>query len=110
MGIKKLTPTSAARRFQTYLTRDEITTDKPYEPLLEPKKRISRPQQRRPHHDAPARRRGKAALSHHRFQARQDGHPGEGRHRRVRSESLGAHRVASLCWTARNDTSSRRSV
>jgi large subunit ribosomal protein L2 len=41
MGIKKLTPTSSARRFQTYLTRDEITTDTPYEPLLEPKKRIS---------------------------------------------------------------------
>ena len=41
MGIKKLTPTSSARRFQTYLTRDEITTDTPYEPLLEPKHRIS---------------------------------------------------------------------
>ena len=41
MGIKKLTPTSSARRFQTYLTRDEITTDKPYEPLLQPKRRIS---------------------------------------------------------------------
>jgi len=41
MGIKKLRPTSAARRFQTYLTREEITTDAPYEPLLEPKKRIS---------------------------------------------------------------------
>ena len=41
MGIKKLRPTSAATRFQTYLTREEITTDTPYEPLLEPKKRIS---------------------------------------------------------------------
>jgi large subunit ribosomal protein L2 len=41
MGIKKLRPTSAARRFQTYLTHEEITTDKPYEPLLEPKTRIS---------------------------------------------------------------------
>jgi len=41
MGIKKLRPTSSARRFQTYLTFDEITTDKPHEPLLEPKKRIS---------------------------------------------------------------------
>jgi len=41
MGIKKLTPTSSARRFQSYLTRDEITTDTPYEPLLEPKRRIS---------------------------------------------------------------------
>ena len=41
MGIKKLTPTSPARRYQTYLTRDELTTDQPYEPLLAPKKRIS---------------------------------------------------------------------
>jgi large subunit ribosomal protein L2 len=41
MGIKKLSPTSAARRYQTYLTRDEITTDKPYKPLLESKTRIS---------------------------------------------------------------------
>ncbi len=41
MGIKKLRPTSSATRFQTYLTRDEITTDIPYEPLLEPKRRIS---------------------------------------------------------------------
>ena len=29
MGIKKLTPTSPARRYQTYLTRDELTTDTP---------------------------------------------------------------------------------
>jgi large subunit ribosomal protein L2 len=41
MGIKKLTPTSPARRYQTYLTREEITTDKPEKSLLEPKKRIS---------------------------------------------------------------------
>jgi ribosomal protein L2, bacterial/organellar len=41
MGIKKLTPTSPARRYQTYLTRDELTNDRPYEPLLAPKKRIS---------------------------------------------------------------------
>ena len=41
MGIKKLTPTSPSRRYQTYLTLEEITTDKPYKPLLAPKKRIS---------------------------------------------------------------------
>ncbi|HSF25097.1 MAG TPA: 50S ribosomal protein L2, partial [Blastocatellia bacterium] len=41
MGIKKLTPTSPARRYQTYLTREELTGDLPYEPLLAPKKRIS---------------------------------------------------------------------
>jgi large subunit ribosomal protein L2 len=41
MGIKKLTPTSPARRYQTYLTNDELTTDQPYKPLLDSKKRTS---------------------------------------------------------------------
>ncbi|HQR31275.1 MAG TPA: 50S ribosomal protein L2 [Blastocatellia bacterium] len=41
MGIKKLSPTSPARRYQTYLTNDDLTTDKPYKPLLEHKKRTS---------------------------------------------------------------------
>src|SRR5262249_49664174 len=42
MGIKKLTPTSPARRYQTYLTREEVTVGAvPEKSLLEPKKRIS---------------------------------------------------------------------
>src|SRR2546423_12757867 len=42
MGIKKLTPTSPARRYQTYLTRDELTPGaEPEKALLESKKRIS---------------------------------------------------------------------
>jgi large subunit ribosomal protein L2 len=41
MGIRKLTPTSPARRYQTYLTRDEITRDTPEKGLLEKKVRIS---------------------------------------------------------------------
>ncbi len=42
MGIKKLKPTSPARRYQTYLTRDELTPKAiPEKSLLEPKKRIS---------------------------------------------------------------------
>lgn len=41
MGIKKLSPTSPARRYQTYLTNDDLTTDKPYKPLLDTKKRTS---------------------------------------------------------------------
>ena len=41
MGIKKLTPTSPARRYQTYLTRDELTPGaEPEKSLLEPKRRI----------------------------------------------------------------------
>ena len=42
MGIKKLTPTSPSRRYQTYLTRDELTKGaQPEESQLEPKTRIS---------------------------------------------------------------------
>src|SRR5512147_683426 len=41
MGIKKLSPTSPARRYQTYLTNDDLTTDKPYKPLLESKQRTN---------------------------------------------------------------------
>jgi large subunit ribosomal protein L2 len=42
MGIKKLTPTSPARRYQTYLTRDELTKGaEPEKSLLEKKTRIS---------------------------------------------------------------------
>ncbi|MBL8172791.1 MAG: 50S ribosomal protein L2 [Acidobacteria bacterium] len=41
MGIKKLSPTSPARRYQTYLTNDELTTDKPYKGLLESKQRTN---------------------------------------------------------------------
>ena len=41
MGIKKLTPTSPARRYQTYLTNDELTTSQPHKPLLDNKKRTS---------------------------------------------------------------------
>lgn len=41
MGIKKLSPTSPARRYQTYLTNDDLTTDSPHRPLLTSKKRTS---------------------------------------------------------------------
>ena len=41
MGVKKLSPTSPGRRYQTYLTRDEITAQKPFKPLVSPKTRIS---------------------------------------------------------------------
>ncbi len=36
MGIRKVKPTSAGRRFQTYATFDEITTDRPEKSLIQP--------------------------------------------------------------------------
>ena len=41
MGIKSYKPYTETRRYQTGLTFEEITTTKPYKPLLESKKRIS---------------------------------------------------------------------
>jgi large subunit ribosomal protein L2 len=39
MPLRSYKPTSAGRRFQTRATFEEITTDEPYKPLLEPQKR-----------------------------------------------------------------------
>jgi large subunit ribosomal protein L2 len=41
MGTKTYQPYTETRRFQTTLTFEELTSAKPYKPLLEPKKRIS---------------------------------------------------------------------
>jgi large subunit ribosomal protein L2 len=41
MPLRSYKPTSAGRRFQTRPTFEEITTDKPHKPLLEPQQRIS---------------------------------------------------------------------
>lgn len=41
MGIKKYKPTSPGRRFQTTHDFSEITTDKPYKPLLRPLKKTA---------------------------------------------------------------------
>jgi large subunit ribosomal protein L2 len=41
MGIKKLTPTSPARRYQTYLRNEDLTTSEPHKPLTVSKQRIN---------------------------------------------------------------------
>lgn len=41
MGIKKNKPTSAARRYQTYLTNEELSDVRPLKLLTEPKRRTS---------------------------------------------------------------------
>ncbi len=41
MPLRSYKPTSAGRRFMTRSTFEEITTDRPYKPLLEPQQRIS---------------------------------------------------------------------
>jgi len=39
MAIKTYRPTTSTRRFQTALVNDELTTNRPYKPLTEPKQR-----------------------------------------------------------------------
>ena len=55
-----------------------------------------RPQQPRPHHDAPPGRRPQAPLPHDRLQAHEGRRAGEGRRDRVRPEPVGADRAAPL--------------
>jgi len=40
MGIKTVAPVNSSRRFQTFLTKEEVTTEKPYKPLTVSKRRI----------------------------------------------------------------------
>ncbi len=107
MGIKKLTPTCPARRYQTYLTNDDLTTDKPYKPLLTSKKRTSG---RNNDGHITVRRRGggqsvttgSSISSEIRRAFRLKSRP---------SSTIRIGRRASLCSitpTARSDTSSRR--
>src|SRR5712672_1201003 len=55
MGIKKLAPTSPARRYQTFLTRDELTNSEPHKALLAPQTRTNG---RNAHGHITVRRRG----------------------------------------------------
>jgi large subunit ribosomal protein L2 len=41
MGIKSVAPVNSSRRFQTFLTKEEITADRPYKPLVVTKQRTN---------------------------------------------------------------------
>ncbi|MBI4468041.1 MAG: 50S ribosomal protein L2 [Acidobacteria bacterium] len=41
MGIKTVSPVNASRRYQTFLTKDEVSVEKPHKPLTVSRKRIS---------------------------------------------------------------------
>ena len=60
MPLRSYKPTSPGRRFMTRSTFEEITTDKPHKPLLEPQQAHQRPQQPGPPDRAPSRRRREA--------------------------------------------------
>jgi len=57
MPIKTYRPTTPTRRFQTVVSREDITKDRPERSLVEPIKRNRRPQQHGPRHVALHRRR-----------------------------------------------------
>jgi large subunit ribosomal protein L2 len=64
MGIKTYRPYTETRRFQTGLTFDELTSQKPHKPLLEPKSRISG---RNNHGEISVRHRGGGHKRHYRI-------------------------------------------
>ena len=57
MAIKKYKPTTPGRRGMTVTDYSVLSKVEPERSLLEPMKKISRPQQHRPHHRPPSRRR-----------------------------------------------------
>ena len=96
MPLRSYKPTSPGRRFMTRSTFEEITTDEPYKPLLEPQKRGSGRNNAGPAHRPPSRRRREAALPPDRLQARQARRARPARDDRVRPEPVGPHRPALL--------------
>ena len=96
MAVKKFKPTSPGVRFQTKLDFQEISPVRPEKRLYGRAALDRRPQQPGPD-DVPLHgRRPQAALPDDRLPARQAGHPGQGRHDRVRPEPHGADRAAPL--------------
>ena len=96
MGIKKLTPTSAARRYQTYLTRDELTLGAVPEVSARAEEAYLGTQQRWSYHGATSWRRSQAFLPDRRLQARQGRRARTRYADRIRSESFRAHRADHL--------------
>ncbi len=97
MPIKIYRPTTPTRRFQTVVSREEITKQTPEKSRwCEGKQAHRRPQQHGPGHDPVPRRRAQADLPRGRFQARQDGRSGA---RWRRSNTIRTVRRASRCCT-----------
>ena len=96
MPIRKYNPTSPGQRFQTVQTFDEITTTRAAQAAGRAAAQLRRPQQPGRADVVVARRRPQADVPHHRLQARQARHSGEGVDDRVRPEPVGAHRAADL--------------
>ena len=96
MAIRTVKPTSPGRRFQTYVTYDEITKTEPEKGAARPKRRTNG---RNNYGRITVRHRGRrrtSAATACRLPARQGRRPGPGGGDRVRSEPLGAHRAAAL--------------
>ena len=62
MPIKSFRPTTPTRRFQTYLTREDITKDRPEKSLVEGKKRTGGRDSRGRIQQPFSRRRSQAGL------------------------------------------------
>ena len=97
MGLKKYKPTSPGRRFQTVsdFAEDHVGSS-PRSRLLEP---LAKKGGRNNKGRITTRHQGGGHKRRYRkidFKRKKDGGPGQGRHDRVRPESLGPHRPAAL--------------
>ncbi len=78
MPIKTYRPTTQTLRYRTTLVNDDITSNTPYKPLAAAEAAHRRAAQLGRYDDAVHWRRPQAPVAHHRFQARQDRHSGDG--------------------------------
>ena len=94
MGIRVYKPTSAARRFTSVLTFEELTKKAPEKSLLAP---IKNHAGRNFSGKISVRHQGGGNRRKYRIQAQQGQHPRPRCCDRVRSEPLRVHRAARLC-------------
>ena len=97
MPIKTYRPTTQTLRYRTTLVNDDITTKHPHKPLVEAEAAHRRTPQLGRHHHAASRRRTQAQAAHHRLQARQDRHSGDGAYRSSTIPNRSA-RIALLAY------------
>ena len=110
MAVVKVKPTSPGRRAVVKVVHPHLHKGTPGSVAARAADAERRPQQQRPHHDAPQGRWSQAPLPRRRLRAQQGRHPGQGRAHRVRPEP---HARTSRCCatpTASAATSSRRAA
>ena len=96
MAVKKYKPTSPGRRFMAVSSFEDDHQEGTREVAHRAAQEDRRPEQQRPHHDAPPGRRPQAPVPRDRLQAREGRRAGQGGRDRVRPQPVGPDRAAPL--------------